>query len=637
MGFRFRERILTWAVPVGLAGVLIALAVLQYRWSREVSDAASTRMQTSLQSALMNFRADLAREFAMMCLDLQLQNGHRPDEARRLAARFDHWRETSSHPGLAANVYVWDPSRYEDLLFHLAPTRDRFEVVPWPAQLQNLHTRLAERPSHEMPGWYRTPARATRAEAAPQPTPREPEFTPGAIDETIPMLIVPAERQDPAARSKDSAGMPLLLIEIDKEVLEKSILTQLSDRYFGQPATSEYEIAVTTDSPRDPEVLYSSEPGFGGNDQAADASLNLFGPPGAQRQPASMTPQPFRPWFGSPGSPGAHSAPRGESPGMFGEPVRFDPIVYSSGQPAWQIVAKNRQGSVAAAVAGLRRRNLAVSFGVLAVLAATMGLILFTSQRARRLATLQMDFVAGVTHELRTPIAAILSAAENIVDGVVESRQQVVRYGTMIRGQARQLNHLVEQVLRFAVTQKKAPSYSGRPLAVSEVIDEALDNTAMLVRDAGFKIDLDVAPNLPPVTAEFEMFSQCLQNLITNAVKYGGENKWIGIRAYATPAGEPPETVSIVVADHGIGIDPGELGQIFEPFYRSPSVIASPIHGTGLGLTLAKTFAETMGGTLTVESEMGKGTAFTIHLPVANQVPSEQNVRASVAADQRLT
>ena len=131
--------------------------------------------------------------------------------------------------------------------------------------------------------------------------------------------------------------------------------------------------------------------------------------------------------------------------------MRFEPI--HDGPPAdWQIVIMSRGGSLEAVAAALQRRNLAISFGVLLVLAATTGIILLTTRRAQRLARLQMDFVAGVSHELRTPLTVISSAASNIADGVVGSQQQVIRYGKVIQTQARQLIHLVEQVLLFAAT-----------------------------------------------------------------------------------------------------------------------------------------------------------------------------------------
>jgi signal transduction histidine kinase len=251
-----------------------------------------------------------------------------------------------------------------------------------------------------------------------------------------------------------------------------------------------------------------------------------------------------------------------------------------------------------------------------------MTLIIFTSQRARRLARLQMDFVTGVSHELRTPIAAILSASENMVDGVVESKQQMIRYGGIITVQAKRLNQLVEQVLRFSAMRAKTPNYTLRPLEVSEVITRALENTASIVQRAGVQVECQIEPNLPPVAADLEALSQCLQNLITNAVKYGGEGKWVGISSHLVTFEGRPSEIEISVKDRGIGIGREEMKQIFDPFYRSPRVSASPIHGTGLGLSLAKGFAEAIGGRISARSEVGQGSAFTVHLSVAT--PQEQ-------------
>jgi signal transduction histidine kinase len=111
--------------------------------------------------------------------------------------------------------------------------------------------------------------------------------------------------------------------------------------------------------------------------------------------------------------------------------------------------------------------------------------------------------------------------------------------------------------------------------------------------------------------------SQVLQNLITNAIKYGGRGRWIGIRAHLAPRSRE---VQISVVDHGIGISRSDLAHIFEPFYRSPSVAAAQIHGTGLGLALAKSIAEAMGGRLSATSEPGEGSSFTLHLPCAGQL-----------------
>jgi signal transduction histidine kinase len=226
---------------------------------------------------------------------------------------------------------------------------------------------------------------------------------------------------------------------------------------------------------------------------------------------------------------------------------------------------------------------------------------------------LQMDFVAAVSHELRTPLTVICSAAENIIDGLVDSKQQVTRYGAVIRNQGRQLTALVDQVLLFASTQDARQRYQVRPWNVSEILKSVLSNTAALAERSGITIEHDVPSNLPLVMVDPAAVSQCLQNLIVNAVKFSGQSQWIGVRARLEGSGARSE-VQISVQDKGIGISGADLAHIFEPFYRSPDVDAAQIHGTGLGLTLARKIAEAMGGRLTVTSKLGIGSVFTLHL-----------------------
>jgi signal transduction histidine kinase len=110
--------------------------------------------------------------------------------------------------------------------------------------------------------------------------------------------------------------------------------------------------------------------------------------------------------------------------------------------------------------------------------------------------------------------------------------------------------------------------------------------------------------------------ARCLQNLIGNAAKYGGDQRWVGIRAWMAEGSNGGNEICISVADRGIGIRPEDLGHIFEPFYRASEVTEAQIHGTGLGLPLAKKIAQALGGTITVASEFGKGSTFTLHLPL---------------------
>lgn len=237
---------------------------------------------------------------------------------------------------------------------------------------------------------------------------------------------------------------------------------------------------------------------------------------------------------------------------------------------------------------------------------------------ALKLAKLQMDFVASVSHELRTPLAVISASAQNIADGVVNEKEQLAKYGAVIRSHTRQLSELVNQILSFASTKAGRAHYVLRPLQVSRVIDAVLHNTREVVNEAGFVVEALVEPDLPEIVGDVSALSQCLQNLIGNAVKYGGNTPRISVRAFLHKADDQPfEEIRINVEDHGIGIDSSDLPHIFEPFYRSPVVAAAQIHGTGLGLPLAKSIAEAMGGRLSVVSKLGVGSVFTLHLPTS--------------------
>jgi len=235
------------------------------------------------------------------------------------------------------------------------------------------------------------------------------------------------------------------------------------------------------------------------------------------------------------------------------------------------------------------------------------------------LARMHVDFVAAVSHELRTPLAVICSAADNLADGVVQGKQQLNQYRSIIASQARQLTLLIEQILSFAASGGVRPQYHVRTLQVSEIVAAALEKTEGLLQDEQFTLERVIEPGLPPVSGDLAALSQCLQNLIVNAVKYSGGSRWIRIRAHSSKVEDGTREVQISVEDKGIGIAPGELKAIFQPFFRSPSLAKGQIHGTGLGLSLAKDIAEAMGGKVTVSSQLGKGSAFTVHLPAVTE------------------
>ena len=221
-------------------------------------------------------------------------------------------------------------------------------------------------------------------------------------------------------------------------------------------------------------------------------------------------------------------------------------------------------GSLADAVAMTWTRDLVLGFGVLLVLAASMILVVIWTQRIRRLAKMQMDFVAGVSHELRTPVSVISSAAENLADGVVEAKPQVKQYGSLIRDEAHRLAAMIEHVLLFAASRNDNHHYQLLPVPVAESIDTALADLDHLTAANGFTVEKEVAPGLPPVMADPKALGRCLQNLMTNALKYGAGGT-IGWPSVPIPArGRRKGEVLITVQDRGQGIEPGEIPHIFD-------------------------------------------------------------------------
>jgi signal transduction histidine kinase len=629
MRLPFKERVFLSVVIAGLAVVLVALAVLQYHWSQEVSAATSARLQANLDSSMLGWRDDFHRELTSVFAPLQV-NPMLPlrDKAAQYTQQYQNWSQSSPHSNLVAHVFLLDAAGTEHArLLQLNIANNQLEPADWPADLAQVHALIDAHFAGITPGASRIHSlRSMHSGEGHHPggmgggmflmvRPFGPDFI--GIDVNS-MTLVRAQFYH---NGRDRPAINIILVQLDRKVLQEHIFPELAERYFSGSEARDYEVAVVAASGAS--LIYSSDSGFGKQGgPSPDGAMPIFGPPRGMAQRRG----------GPPFSPPPHAQGTGhrERNEMgFGGPFRIATIQSPDANNDWQLLVRHRRGSLEAVVAGMRRRDLAISFGVLLVLAAGIGIIVVSSQRARVLARLQMEFVATVSHELRTPLAVISSAAENIADGVVAGKQQLAQYGTEIKNQARQLILLVEQILLFAATRNKRHHYNLRPLRVVDVIETALKNTAGLIESAGVIVEQEVAPSLPPIVGDLPALSHCLQNLITNAVKYGGEARWMRIKAGVHEQGGQCDEVQISVEDKGLGIGAGDLRRIFEPFYRSRAAAAAQIHGTGLGLSLARDIANSMGGRLTVSSEPGKGSCFTVYLPFADVAQVQTSRQAS--------
>ncbi|HEX5000439.1 MAG TPA: ATP-binding protein, partial [Terriglobia bacterium] len=573
-----------FVIPAAVVlAVLLLLAVLVYRWSNQISEATSVRLADSLQMSMTNWRLNLYRDISDVAGALHVDS-ESSGNLDLYARRFRDWSAGAEYRELAEGLFILrDVGSVHFGALRLNNEGSRFEPVDLPRQMAILGERLKNA----------TPA----AERAGR------QFFPRGLagwrfePETLTLV-----------RRIESLDTAWLVVALDRETIRNRILPDLARRYFMGVDGLDYLIAVVPGTP-DEEPLYSSDPRFGVEEvRDADGRMDIFGN-GTERR------------YGSPIYVFHELSENARMAGLAGSlgPSWFPLVNESADAPGWQLVVRHRRGgALGAFVAELRRRDLAISFAVIILLAVSVAMLILASLRASRLAKLQMDFVTTVSHELRSPLAIISSAAENIAHGVVGEGSQMKQYGRAIENQTRRLSRLVEEVLLFAATSEDRHRYHPRPLDVGELVDAALAGTEDLIDAAQFTVEKDIPSGLPQVRGDLSALTQCLQNLLTNALKYGGPERWIGIRA-CVEDGPGGREVWIAVSDRGIGIDAKDLPRIFEPFYRGASAAAAQIHGAGLGLSLAKTIAEAMRGQLSVASRPGEGTTFTLRLPVAGE------------------
>ena len=276
----------------------------------------------------------------------------------------------------------------------------------------------------------------------------------------------------------------------------------------------------------------------------------------------------------------------------------------------WTLVAKHRAGSLEAAVAAVRMRNLMLSSGILLLLTMAIGLIVVSARRAQELARQQMEFVAAVSHELRTPVSVIGTAAGNLADGVVGDPQRVRKYGETIQSEARRLAETVERVLQLAgiaAGPRRRGAGAGRARGSRRAIRSHACRTE--IEAAGVTVETDVADGpARSVAGDVTALRSALQNLISNAVKYGGDARWVRVSGARGPErGHRSPNVVFTVEDHGLGIDAEDRKHIFEPFYRGREAVSQQIQGSGLGLNLVQRIAEAHGGRVVGVERAGQG------------------------------
>ncbi|MBA7684966.1 Adaptive-response sensory-kinase SasA [subsurface metagenome] len=235
-------------------------------------------------------------------------------------------------------------------------------------------------------------------------------------------------------------------------------------------------------------------------------------------------------------------------------------------------------------------------------------------RRDVRMAEMRSQFVSSVSHELKTPLTAIRMFAETLRLGRSKNMKTQTEYLDTIVSESQRLTRLLNNVLDFSKIEQGKRIYRPEPSSVSEIIQASARAMKYPLSQQGFELNVHIEEGLPAVRVDQDALEQAILNLLNNAMKYSGESHEIDLRLQ-----RKDDQALIQVIDRGVGIDPREQKRIFEKFYRVPMAENERIVGTGLGLTLVSHIVKAHGGNIEVESAPGKGSTFSIYLPLESK------------------
>jgi signal transduction histidine kinase len=229
-------------------------------------------------------------------------------------------------------------------------------------------------------------------------------------------------------------------------------------------------------------------------------------------------------------------------------------------------------------------------------------------KRERQLSRLKSDFVANVSHELKTPLALIRMYAESLELGRVRTEEQKHKYYHIILRETERLSNLIGNVLHLSRIEAGKQVYKSEPCDLALQLHHTLEAFSEAFVKEGFTITSDIAQNLPPVQADPDAVSESLVNLIDNAMKYSESRREIHFSLRRSDSG-----IDHAIRDAGIGIDQKDLKHIFDHFYRVESHLTPKTRGSGIGLNLVHHFMAAQSGSISVISQPGSGSTFTLH------------------------
>ena len=237
----------------------------------------------------------------------------------------------------------------------------------------------------------------------------------------------------------------------------------------------------------------------------------------------------------------------------------------------------------------------------------------------RRVEEMRADFVANASHELRTPLAALLGFIETLQGSAREDSKARARFLAIMQEQARRMARLIDDLLSLSRIELNAHRRPDTPVDLAPIVRQVADGLETLARDRGVTVSIDNA-NAMSVLGDHDELVRVFENLVENALKYGAAGRRVDIKLGQGSSAEGEPEAQVSVRDYGPGIAPEHLPRLTERFYRVDVTESRAQGGTGLGLALVKHILNRHRGRLTIESALGAGAVFTVHLPTVVKV-----------------
>jgi two-component system, OmpR family, phosphate regulon sensor histidine kinase PhoR len=319
-----------------------------------------------------------------------------------------------------------------------------------------------------------------------------------------------------------------------------------------------------------------------------------------------------------------------ENNGVYGQPIsrsskyfsetRFQTTLYK-----WLLqMVPRRYADIEQQAKNKRLANLFFVILSMSLIFVSLAIIYIGWQRDRQLKQLKEDFISNVSHELRTPLSLIRMFSEILALGRVSDEDKKLEYYRIIFTESDRMSRLILNLLDFANLIRGIESKHFETTNISQLVVKALEAYRHETQKEGFQLNLDAAPDIPDCYADPNAITMAFLNLLDNSVKYSGDQKYIDVKVRRNNG-----FVDLSVSDKGVGIPENEQQKIFDKFYRGSDPSVRRIRGSGIGLAITKHVAEMHGGAVLVESAPGKGSTFTLKIPIRNSENSRSEVQDS--------